>query len=61
MKANLNLRPAPFTSWGKNMAEGNNSLSFYATRYGTPLVTHTKVRVNTVMGIFIELTFMNKL
>ena len=61
IKASLNSRPAPFTSWDKDMAEGNGSLGFYLRKYGTPLITHTKVNVNTVMGIFNELTFVKKL
>ena len=33
----------------------------YMRKYDIPLVTYTKVSVNTVMGVLNELTFVNKL
>ena len=34
IKVGLNLRPVPFRSWGKNVAEGNRDLCLYLRKYG---------------------------
>ena len=43
------------------MAARNRGLALFLRKYGTPLVTHTKVSINTVTGVFNELTFVYKL
>ena len=62
VKVSSNLRQVAFTCWGKNMAQGTSSLhGLLFDKVRTSLVTHTKVSINTVMGVFNELTFVNKL